>query len=158
MRIDREEYYFRIVETVAERATCNRGKAGAILVKDQRIIATGYAGSPSGTPHCDEADHELVKRWDDASGMLTLHCERSTHAEQNALIQCARYGPPCDGAKMYCTMFPCYTCAKLLVNAGIKAVCAMFDYQKSARSKQLFDEAGIKWMIKNESVMQYPSG
>jgi len=156
-RITREEYYFRVVEAVASRATCDRGRSGAILVKDQRIIAAGYVGSPSGTLHCDEADHELVKRWDQESTLFTNHCERTIHAEMNALIQCARYGPPCDGAAMYSTMFPCYTCAKSLVNAGIREVYALFDYQKSERSKQLFDEVGIKWVIKNEKVMQYPS-
>lgn len=153
-RISREEYYFRIVDAVAARATCDRGRSGAILVKDRQIIATGYVGSPSGTVHCDEAGHELVPSWSE-TGERTEHCVRTVHAEENALIQCARYGPPCDGAQMYCTMFPCYTCAKSLVNAGVLEVHSLFDYQKSNQSKRLFDEVGIKWTIENNRILEY---
>jgi dCMP deaminase len=153
-RISREEYYFKVVEAVALRATCNRGRSGAILVKDQRIIATGYVGSPSGAPQCDEVGHEMVDVFD-GTEIVSAHCVRTLHAEENALLQCARYGPPCDGAVIYCTMIPCYWCAKALINAGIREVHALFDYQKSDRSIALFDQMGIKWTVKSKITINY---
>lgn len=154
-RISKEDYYFTVVEAVAKRATCGRGRSGAVLVKDGRIIATGYVGSPAGAPHCDDVGHEWIEQIDETGTIVSKHCVRTLHAEQNALVQCARYGPPCQGATMYSTMFPCYTCAKMLVNAGIAEVQSLNDYQRSDRSKELFDEVGVRWSIVHQTTKPY---
>jgi dCMP deaminase len=148
--ISKDDYYFEVVQAVAKRATCDRGRSGAILVLNGRIIATGYVGSPSGTPHCDDVGHEWIEYFDE-TGSMTRSCIRTTHAEINALAQCAKNGPPCQRSILYSTMFPCYSCAKALVNAGIIEVHALYDYQGSKLSKTLFDVVGMSWTIeKNE--------
>jgi dCMP deaminase len=163
-RIDRTEYYFKVVDAVALRATCDRGQSGAILVRDGRIISTGYVGAPAKMPHCDEAGHDIETRKilvDDPKGVggkswvETSHCVRTVHAEMNALIQAAKFGPPVIAATMYCTMFPCFECAKAIVNAGIVEVFARYDYQRSRRSKELFDSVGVRWSIQNPRTMDY---
>src|SRR5207245_3133865 len=106
-----DEYFMNIARAVASRSTCSRRSVGALVVKEKRILATGYNGAPAGLRHCD---HE------DGADMRDGHCARSTHAEQNAIVQAAKYGTPIDGATLYCTDQPCLTCAKLLVNAGVR--------------------------------------
>ncbi|HZV78097.1 MAG TPA: dCMP deaminase family protein [Candidatus Binatus sp.] len=108
-----DEYFMAITRAVATRATCSRRSVGAVIVKDKRILATGYNGAPIGMRHCDHTD---------GGDMRDGHCARSTHAEQNALVQAARYGTPIAGSTIYCTDHPCLTCAKLLINAGIVRV------------------------------------
>jgi len=98
-----------IVDKVAERCTCARTPKGAVLVKDNRIIATGYIGSVAGQPHCDEAGHQMVDG----------HCVRTIHAETNAIAQAARHGISTDGATCYTTVLPCSNCLKLLINSGV---------------------------------------
>jgi len=154
MKISKDQYYFKIVEAVALRATCNRGRSGAVIVKDGRAISAGYVGSPAKTKECDEIGHEMITRRV-AGKPYSFHCTRTVHAETNALLQAARYGPPIDGAVMYCTMFPCYDCAKALINAGIVEVHAMFDYQTSVRSKEILEEAGVKWTVCVDKTLKY---
>jgi dCMP deaminase len=147
-----------VTAAVALRATCDRGRSGAIIVRDGRIIATGYVGSPAGTAHCDEDGHEIEKRYEKTTGTkmrMTEHCIRTVHAEMNAILQAARYGPSTEGGEIYCTMFPCYDCAKAIVNAGITKIHAEFDYQKSARSKKLLMKVGIPWTINHDEVKTY---
>jgi dCMP deaminase len=157
MRDSKEQSYMKIVQAVARRATCNRGRSGAILIRDGRIIATGYVGSPAHVAHCDDVGHEMEKRYEDILGKIreSVHCIRTVHAEMNAILQAAKYGPPVHGAELYCTMFPCYDCAKAIVNAGIIAVHSEFDYQKSDRSKTLFDLVNISWDINDPEVKKY---
>lgn len=97
---------------VAQRSTCPRRQVGALLVRDRRILATGYNGSPPGLPHCTE------------EGCLLLdgHCQRTIHAEQNALVQCALHGVSSQGATLYCTASPCADCTRLLLGAGVQRV------------------------------------
>jgi len=117
-----------LCETIATRGTCDRLKVGALLVCDKTIIATGYNGAPRGLPHCDdEVGHELVGD----------HCVRTAHAEANAIAQAAKMGHEVNGATLYCTNVPCYTCAKLLINAGVVAFIASRDYHASLQTKQL---------------------
>jgi dCMP deaminase len=97
---------------VARRSTCDRARVGAIIVKDRRILTTGYNGSPAGLPHCDEIGHLMVND----------HCVRTLHAEQNAIIQAALHGVGVAGGTMYVTHQPCLTCAKMIINAGIRRV------------------------------------
>jgi len=109
-----------VASVVAKRATCLRRKVGAVVVKDKRILATGYNGAPSGLQHCAVVGC-LRDRLGIPSGQRVEIC-RGLHAEQNALIQAAKYGISLDGATVYTTLEPCVTCAKMLVNAGIKRI------------------------------------
>ncbi len=149
-----DEYFSHLANLVGERGTCDRGHCGALITKDRRIVSTGYAGSPSGTVHCDEVGHEMhtVTHED---GSVTKHCIRTTHAEQNAICQAARFGIALDGGTIYTKMAPCYACAKMIINAGIKRVVCSQDYQASARSKEIFKEAGVDFILLDEKVTEY---
>ncbi|MHA1687347.1 MAG: deoxycytidylate deaminase [Candidatus Heimdallarchaeaceae archaeon] len=123
------EYFFKMVELVAERSTSPHRKVGAILVKDSRIIATGYNGTPVGFPH--EIDtgcprEELKKKGLIKSGERYELCNE-VHAEMNCIIQCAVYGVSCADSVLYCSTMPCKICARALVNARIKAVYVLSD-------------------------------
>lgn len=102
----------RLAALAATRSTCPRRQVGAVLVRDARVIATGYNGSLRGQPHC----------LDVGCLMVGGHCKRTVHAEVNALLQCARYGVSSDGATLYTTCFPCWDCAQGLVQAGVGRV------------------------------------
>lgn len=149
-----DEYFLDIMASVARRSTCDRGRSGALIVKNKRILTTGYVGSPVGLPHCDDVGHEF-KETIHADGHVSKHCVRTVHAEQNAICQAARYGIPIDGATLYCTMTPCYVCAKMIINAGIKRVVAEKDYQASAETKRVFREAGIQFELLSEDIKEY---
>lgn len=129
-----DEYFMAIARAVATRSTCARKSVGAILVKDKRILSTGYNGAPAGLRHCD---HE------GGGDMLHGHCLRSTHAEQNALVQAARHGTAIDGSTFYCTASPCLTCAKLLINAGIARV-VFADAYPDEHAVAMLREAGVE--------------
>jgi len=161
------EYFLKVLETVRLRGTCDRGQNGALLVRHNRIVATGYVGAPRGLPHCDDVGHEF--EWHGShktvlsegfkSRSFTKHCVRTVHAEMNAIIQAARYGPPIDGATLYCYFFPCPTCAKVIVNAGIVKVISVYDYQNSAQSKQIFDESGVvEYSVIHQGEYNYDPG
>ncbi len=107
-----DAYFMDITFQVARRSTCDRARVGAVVVKDKRILTTGYNGSPAGLPHCDEIGHLIVAG----------HCVRTLHAEQNAIIQAALHGVSVAGSTIYVTHQPCLTCAKMIINAGIKRV------------------------------------
>lgn len=150
-----DEYFMSIAELVGSRGTCSRGRSGCVVVRDKRILVTGYVGSPAGLPHCDEVGHEMhkVTRGDELES--SEHCVRTAHAEQNAVAQAAKLGVSVDGATLYCHMTPCYTCAKLLINSGIKRIIAMKDYHASKRSKEIFEQSGIKLTIIDNTVEDY---
>ena len=95
-RPDWDRYFLDLCEAVARRATCDRGKCGCVIVKNKRIMTTGYVGAPARLPHCDEAGHDMRKVID-YNGNITQHCVRTLHAEQNAIIQAARFGIPLEG-------------------------------------------------------------
>jgi len=149
-----DEYFINMTKAVAERSTCDRGRSGAVIVKDRRILCTGYVGSPIGMPHCDESGHDLRKIIDD-EGNITQHCVRTVHAEQNALVQAAKFGISVQDATLYCKMVPCNVCAKLVVNSGIKRVVAEKDYHTSKEAKDLFQKAGVELTIINPEVEKY---
>ena len=135
MRPGWDEYFMEVARTVATRATCPRASVGTVLVRDHRILTTGYNGAPRGVPHCTEVGCELV------SG----HCIRSTHAEANAVVQGALHGVSLAGATAYCTHQPCINCAKLFVSAGIVKIVFRDPYQ-DAFAQQLLAEAGVAVM------------
>lgn len=149
-----DEYFMKITEMVGSRGSCDRGRAGCVITKNNRIISTGYAGSPIGLPHCDEADHEMhtVIHPD---GSQSRHCIRTAHAEQNAICEAARMGIALEGGTLYCKMTPCYTCAKMIINSGIKRVVCAKDYHASARSKEIFKEANIEFSLVSTDTEEY---
>ena len=114
-----DEYFMNIVKMIGLRGTCDRGRSGCVITRDKRIISTGYVGSPVGLKHCDEIGHEMNTVMY-ADNHESRHCIRTAHAEQNAIIQAARFGVALEGATLYCKMTPCYACAKMIINAGIK--------------------------------------
>ncbi|BFM17595.1 cytidine/deoxycytidylate deaminase family protein [Maricurvus nonylphenolicus] len=154
MRPDWDEYFIDMMDTVASRATCDRGRSGCIIVKDRRIISTGYVGSPSGLPHCDEVGH-LMKQVIDEDGTTRQHCVRTIHAEQNAICQAARHGIPLEGSTLYCTMEPCRVCAMLIISCGIKHVVAKSRYHAAQETREMFATAGITLKVMEDSVENY---
>lgn len=139
------DYYFmEIAGVVASRSTCIRRMVGAVLVLNKRILATGYNGAPTGLTHCREAGC-LREQHNIPAGERHELC-RGLHAEQNAVIQAAVHGVAIAGSTLYCTVFPCTACAKILVNAGVEAVITGEDYPDDL-AKNIFAEAGI--MVKS---------
>lgn len=136
-RLDRDQMFFEIAATVAKRGTCPRAQVGAIIVRENRVISMGYNGAPPGMDHCEEVgceyitltvaphgpeDPERVSGW--AEG-----CDRSIHAEANAIAFAARQGVGTLSAEMYCTHGPCYACAKLMLSAGISVARYITPYR-----------------------------
>jgi dCMP deaminase len=149
-----DEYFMGITREVSKRATCDRGKSGSVIVKNKRLLSTGYVGSPIGASHCDEVGHQMTEVYD-KGGNVSQHCIRTTHAEQNAMVQAARFGIPLDGATIYCKMEPCHICAKMIINAGIKRVVAEKMYHKAQITRDLFREAEIDLVVLNKEVEKY---
>ena len=117
------KYFIDIAKQVATRATCNRKHVGAVIVKNRRILSTGYNGSLYGDDHCDSEGHLIQK---DIKGRP--HCIRTVHAEVNAIAHAARHGCAIDEADIYITASPCWNCFKIIVNSGIKNVFYNEDY------------------------------
>ncbi len=136
-----DEYFMSVTEQVAGRSTCLRRQTGAVLVKDRRILATGYNGTPAGLRHCEEVGCMRDRR-SIASGSHHELC-RGIHAEQNAVIQAAKHGITIDGAIAYTTHQPCVLCAKILVNAGIVGVVFRDPYEDRL-AEEILAEAGIE--------------
>jgi len=125
---------------VAKRSTCLRRQVGAILVKEKRILATGYNGAPAGLRHCDEVGCLRINS-SVPSGMRHELC-RGLHAEQNAIIQAAYHGTSIAGSTLYCTNKPCAICSKMIINAGIKKIFFEEGYDDPL-AEEMLTEAGI---------------
>jgi dCMP deaminase len=149
-----DDYFMGLVEEVAKRATCDRGRAGCLIVKDKRIMATGYVGAPPDLPHCDEAGH-LLRKVIDEEGNVRQHCVRTTHAEQNAICQAARYGIALDGATLYCKMEPCRVCAMLIISVGIRRVVARRRYHAAQDTREMFRQAGLELLVLEDTLEEY---
>lgn len=134
MRPDWDSYFIKIANAVSERSTCDRAQVGCVLVLDKRILTTGFNGSPTGQPHCDEVGHLMVDG----------HCVRTIHAETNAIIQAALHGVSTKSATCYVTHFPCMNCAKALVNAGITRLVYNNPYRIDPISVQFLEGANIE--------------
>lgn len=119
-RPSNDEYFMEMARLVSSRSTCLRRKVGAVIVKDKRVLSTGYNGSPKGTRHCEELGCIRVQM-NVPSGTRHELC-RGVHAEQNAVVQAAYFGVSVNGATIYTTTFPCSMCSKILINAGIKEI------------------------------------
>lgn len=139
-----DEYFMTLANEVATRTTCMRRSVGAVIVKDRRILATGYNGVPSGLAHCTQVGC-LRQQLGIPSGQRQEIC-RGLHAEQNAIIQAARYGINIDGASIYVNTQPCVTCAKMLINSGIQEVIYQNPYPDEL-SMSMLAEAGMKMRV-----------
>ncbi len=142
MRASWDEYFMEIAEIVKTRATCLRREVGAVIVRDHRIITTGYNGAPTGLAHCTELGFCERERLGIPSGQRHELC-RALHAEQNAIIQAAQMGVSTEGATIYITLQPCVICAKMIINAGIKRIVHKGEYP-DALSKKILEEANIE--------------
>ncbi len=149
-----DDYFMQIAETVAKRSTCDRGKMGCIVVKNKRILSTGYSGSPTGLPHCDEAGH-LMHKILNADGTVSQHCVRTIHAEQNAITHAARHGISLDGGTLYCKVEPCRVCAMLIINVGIKRVVAKKRYHRAQETRKMFKQAGVELDVFEDKLETY---
>jgi dCMP deaminase len=127
-RVDWHTYFMNIARQAATRSTCDRKHVGAVIVRDKTILSTGYNGSIRGMPHCDDVGHLMEGG----------HCVGTVHAEANAIIQAAKNGVRIDGAELYTTASPCWSCFKLIANAGITAVY----YGEFYRDRRSIDVAG----------------
>ena len=137
-----DEYFLRLAKDVASRSNCSRRRVGAVIVKDNHIVATGYNGTPAGTTNCFEGgcprcggDHKTGEKLDECL---------CVHAEQNAICQAAKHGNAIDGGCIYITCSPCLTCLKLIINSGIRKVVFGEWYREfNEQEKKLIEEAGI---------------
>jgi dCMP deaminase len=136
-----DEYFLEMARVVSRRSTCLRRNVGAVLVRDKRILATGYNGAPSGLAHCEEVGCRRAEL-EVASGERWELC-RGLHAEQNAIIQGALHGVSLNGSVLYCTTQPCVICAKMLINAGVRRVVYEGDYADRL-SLEMLREAGVE--------------
>jgi len=139
-----DEYFMSIAQLVAGRSTCLRRSVGAVIVKDRRILATGYNGAPAGLPHCEETGC-IREELSIPHGERHELC-RGIHAEQNAIIQSANYGTGISGSAIYTTHHPCSVCAKMIINAGIRRVISADDYPDELAS-ELLAQAGIPVVV-----------
>ena len=126
-RVPWDIYFMNIAQVVASRSTCPRKFVGSVIVRDKTILSTGYNGSIRGMPHCTEIGHMMEND----------HCVATIHAEANAIIQAAKNGVVIDGATIYVTASPCWSCFKMIANGGIRRIC----FGEFYRDERIFDVA-----------------
>jgi len=150
-RPDWDAYFMDITFLVAKRSTCERRRVGAVIVKDKRILATGYNGAPSGIEHCIDIGC-LREELNIPSGEKHELC-RGIHAEQNAIVQAAYHGVSIKEATLYCTNMPCSICAKMIINAGIKNIFYLNGYADKIAETMLL-EADVDLIRLDTTSMQ----
>lgn len=146
-----DEYFMKMAYLASTRSTCLRRKVGAVIVKDKRVLSTGYNGAPKGLPHCEEVGC-IREDKDIPTGERHELC-RGVHAEQNAIIQAAVFGTSIEDGKIYTTNHPCVVCAKLLINANISEIIYDNDYIDSL-AKEVLSQSKVKvrrFKLKNRS-------
>ena len=142
-RPDWDTYFLRIAKLVAQRSTCIRRQVGAVIVRENRILATGYNGAPNGVAHCFQRPEGCLREAQNIpSGQRQELC-RGLHAEQNAILQAAAFGVSLKESVCYCTHQPCVTCGKMLINAGIKRIVFLGEYPDEL-SLEMLKEANMK--------------
>ncbi|QXM06722.1 deoxycytidylate deaminase [Crassaminicella indica] len=141
MRPNWDQYFMEMAEVAKTRSTCLRRKVGAVIVKNKRILSTGYNGAPTGTAHCLDVGCRR-EELNIPSGQRHELC-RGLHAEQNAIIQAAYHGVSIAGATLYATLQPCVLCAKMAINAGIRRIVFKGSYPDKL-SMEILKEAGIE--------------
>lgn len=132
-RVDWDTYFMRIAREVAGRSTCDRKHVGAVIVRDRNILSTGYNGSIAGLPHCDEVGHMMENG----------HCVGTIHAEANAILQAAKNGVMINGAFLYVSASPCWTCFKMVANVGIRRIC-FGEFYRDERIFSVAQKLGIE--------------
>ena len=135
MRVSWDTYFMDIASLVSVRATCERLKVGSVVVKENKVISTGYNGSPLGEEHCIDVGCLMDKG----------SCIRTIHSELNAIMNSVKNGVDIVGSVIYVTHFPCYNCAKHIVQAGIKEVVYKEDYRNKEEVYQLFKSSGVRY-------------
>lgn len=126
-------YFVSMAHLISRRATCDRKHVGAVLVREKRVISSGYNGSVPGLPHCDDVGHDMDEG----------HCVRTIHAEVNAISQAARFGQSVLGASLYVNTFPCWPCFKILAASGIGTIFFDDDYRVDHRVIECAERTGI---------------
>lgn len=149
-----DEYFMEVANAAAKRATCDRGRSGCVIVRDNQVLSTGYVWAPSWLPHCDDIWHQFKKTIHE-DWHVSNHCVRTVHAEQNAICQAAKFGVALDWATLYCRMTPCRVCAMLIINCGIKRVVCEKKYHAWVESEEMFKEVWIKLDYFAEEIQQY---
>jgi dCMP deaminase len=151
-----DEYFIEVMHVVAGRATCDRGRSGCVIARDNVLLSSGYVGAPKGSPHCDDVGH-LMKEVKNEDGTTSRHCMRTAHAEANAICQAAKNGISINGATLYCKMVPCRNCAMMIANSGIVRVVAEMNYHGSSadESKQILKNAGVKLDVLTDKDPSY---
>ena len=130
-----------IAHQAARRSNCSRRQVAAVIVREHRLITTGYNGTPRGVPNCFEGGcPRCAGDSQSGSGLDTCLC---SHAEENAIVQAAYHGVSVRDGTLYCTISPCLLCAKMIINAGIKEVVFEEDYHFSEEARQLFEAGGV---------------
>ena len=132
-----------IARTVSSRSNCIKRKVAAIVVKDRRVISTGYNGTPRGVKNCNEGGCKRCNTY--ATGGTKLDECTCSHGEENSIVQAAYHGVSLKGATLYTTFSPCLTCAKMIINSGITEVVYNVDYPLADAAKSILKEAGIKF-------------
>lgn len=135
-RLSWQDYFMANAELISKRSTCNRAYVGAVLVKNNRIIATGYNGGVADTDNCDDVGHEMEDG----------HCIRTVHAEMNALIQCAKEGISANNTEIYATHFPCINCTKALLQAGVKKITYNTAYRIHPFAIELMTQKEVEYI------------
>jgi dCMP deaminase len=125
-----------------------------LIVKDKKIISTGYVGSIAGQPHCSEVGHLMVKRLNNDDS-ISEHCVRTVHAEQNAIAQAVKNGVSTEGATIYITMEPCDACARLLIQCGIVKVVCQKRYHSGQLTRELLRDAGVELFVVSDENLKY---
>ena len=138
-----DDYFMDVVLSIAKRGTCDRGRAGAVIAKDKKILSTGYVGSSAGLPHCDDVGHQ-IKKVIHEDGSFSQHCTRTIHAEKNAICQAAKHGVSIDGGTVYTNFTPCKNCAMAIINSGIKRVVCIKKYHVATETEEMLKQAGVK--------------
>ena len=145
-RLTCEEYFMTVCLDIAKRSSCLSRQVGAVIVKDKRILATGYNGSPQGIETCYDKGYCIRKESKSGENLDTCF---AVHAEMNAILQCSRVGISCEGATLYVTTFPCINCMKAIINSGINTVIYLEDYD-APLSKKLASLRGINCLKYDE--------
>lgn len=140
-RADWDVYFMNIARQVATRSTCDRKHVGAVIVRDRSILATGYNGSIRGSAHCDDVGHLMENG----------HCVRTVHAEANAIAQAARNGVRIENSEIYVTASPCWSCFRLVVNAGVRKIC-YGEFYRDTRIHDFAEELGIDLVDLSEVI------
>jgi dCMP deaminase len=154
-RIDWIDFWLNLADQYSKRATCDRGRSGCVIVNDDNhLLTAGYVGSPPGMSHCDDVGH-LIHRTIDENGIVSEHCVRTIHAEQNAILQAAVVGVSIKDATLYCRMTPCRTCAMFIIDCGIKKVVCEKKYRSGAESEKMFKDTGIELIFKSDQIQKY---